>query len=374
MINQDRILAEFLELVQVDSVSKRERALADLLAARLRGLGLDVYEDRAGAETGGEAGNLMATLPARGQDRPLLLVAHMDTVEPGQGVRPVVENGIVRSAGDTVLGGDDKAGIAAILEVLRVITEQQLEHGGLEVVFTIGEEIGLLGAKHLDHTRLRSSIGYVLDCDGPTGTIVVQAPTQDKIEAVIRGRAAHAGINPEEGINAIAVASHAITRMALGRIDEETTANIGVISGGMAINIVPDSCRLQGETRSLDGAKCRAQTAAMVETLKTTAAEFGATVEVVTQTLYPEFKLDQSHPAVLLAKRAAENMGLVPRLVKTGGGSDANIFNSRGITCVNLGIAMQKVHTTDEFIKVEDLVTNARYLLEIIRVANISNQ
>lgn len=368
MINQDRILAEFLELVQVDSVSGRERALADLLATRLRGLGLDVCEDRAGAETGGEAGNLIATLPARGPERPLLLVAHMDTVEPGRGVRPVVENGVVRSAGDTILGGDDKAGIAAILEVLRVITEQQLAHGGLEVVFTIGEEVGLLGAKHLDHSRLRSSMGYVLDSSGPAGTIVVQAPTQDKIEAVVRGRAAHAGINPEEGINAIAVAAHAVARMTLGRIDEETTANIGVISGGQATNIVPDSCRLEGETRSLDGSKCRAQTAAMVEVLETTAAQFGARVEITTQTLYHEFKLAESHPAVVLAKKAAEKLGLVPQLVKTGGGSDANIFNSRGITCVNLGIAMQKVHTTEEFIRVEDLATNARYLLEIIRM------
>ncbi|MGB9803301.1 M20/M25/M40 family metallo-hydrolase [Desulfofundulus sp.] len=374
MINQDRILAEFLELVQVDSVSGHERALADLLASRLKELGLDVYEDGAGAVTGGEAGNLIATLPARGPERPLLLVAHMDTVEPGRGVRPVVENGVVRSAGDTILGGDDKAGIVTILEVLRVIKEDQLVHGGLEVVFTIGEESGLLGAKHLDHTRLRSSTGYVLDCDGPAGTIVMQAPAQDKIEAVVRGRAAHAGINPEDGVNAIAVAAHAVARMNLGRIDEETTANIGVISGGKATNIVPDFCRLEGETRSLTGHKCRAQTAAMVEVLETTAARFGARVEVTTQTLYHEFKLDESHPAIVVAQKAAENLGLVSRLVKTGGGSDANIFNARGITCVNLGIGMQKVHTTEEFIRIDDLVTNARYLLEIIRVANAGDR
>ncbi|SHF28760.1 peptidase T-like protein [Desulfofundulus australicus DSM 11792] len=368
MVNRDRILAEFLELVQVDSVSGQERAMADLLAARLQELGLEVEEDRAGAETGGEAGNLIATLPARGPERPLLLVAHMDTVEPGRGIKPVVENGIVRSAGNTILGGDDKAGIAAILEVLRVIVEQELAHGGLEVVFTIGEEVGLLGAKHLDTGRLRSSMGYVLDSSGPAGTIVVQAPTQDKIEAVIHGRAAHAGINPEDGINAIAVAAHAVSRMQLGRIDEETTANIGVISGGKATNIVPAYCRLEGETRSLDGGKCRAQTAAMVEVLEKTAAQFHARVEITTTTLYPEFKLDESHPAVVLAKKAAERLGLVPQLIKTGGGSDANILNSRGITCVNLGIAMQKVHTTEEFIRVEDLATNARYLLEIIRM------
>lgn len=368
MVNESRILAEFLELVRIDSVSGRERALADLLTVRLKELGLEVYEDRAGVQTGGKAGNLIAALPPRGTGSPLLLAAHMDTVEPGQGVRPMVQDGVIRSAGDTILGGDDKAGIVAILEVLRVIREQQLEHGRLEVVFTIGEEFGLLGAKYLDYSLLRSRVGYVLDSTGPPGTIVVQAPTQDKISAMVRGRAAHAGINPEKGINAIQVASHAIARMSLGRLDEETTANIGIISGGKATNIVPDSCHLEGETRSLDGAKCRACTAAMVEVLKNTAAAFGTQVDIVTETLYPDFKLSDSHPAIQGAVRAAENLGLSPRLVKTGGGSDANIFNSRGITTVNLGIGMQKVHTTEEFIRVEDLVTNARYLLEIIQV------
>ncbi|MBE3587982.1 MAG: M20/M25/M40 family metallo-hydrolase [Thermoanaerobacteraceae bacterium] len=367
MINQARILAEFLELVQVDSVSGQEERLAALLVERLRELGLAVRERGCGKN--GKTGNLLATLPPRGCANYLFLCAHMDTVEPGQGVRPVVENGIVRSSGDTILGGDDKAGIAIILEAIRVIQENNLEHPGLEVVFTTGEEIGLLGARELDCRLLRSSMGYVLDCDGSPGTMVVQAPTQDKIAAQIRGRAAHAGINPEEGINAIQVASHAIAAMSLGRLDEETTANIGIISGGKAINIVPDSCRLEGETRSLNGAKCRARTAAMVSLLKDTAARFGAQVDVVTETLYHEFKLSPDHPAVRFAVRAAENLGLAPRLIRTGGGSDANIFNHRGITCVNLGIGMSKVHTCDEFIRVADLVTSARYLLEIIRVA-----
>jgi len=368
MVEQNRVLAEFLELVQIDSVSGRERDIADALIIRLKELGFDVREDDAGRPSG-NAGNLIAVLPPAGGGEPLLLSAHMDTVEPGRGVRPVVADGVIRSSGDTILGADDKAGIAAILEAVRAIKEEGLSHGGLEVVFTIGEECGLLGAKRLDISRLRARLGYVLDGEGEPGSIVVQAPTQDKIGALVRGRAAHAGVNPQDGINAIQVAAHAIARMSLGRLDEETTANIGIISGGKAINIVPDSCHLQGETRSLDSRKRQAQTEAVCRILRQTAAEFGAAVDIVTETLYREFQLTAADRVVRIALDAAAALGLQTRLVKTGGGSDANIFNEKGIPTANLGIAMQNVHTTEEFIRVADLVDSARLLVEIIRRA-----
>ncbi|OAT86501.1 M20/M25/M40 family metallo-hydrolase [Desulfotomaculum copahuensis] len=368
MVNESRILAEFLELVQIDSPSGSERAVAGVLTARLEKMGFSVREDGAGQSTGG-AGNLIAVLPAAGGDAPLLLSAHMDTVEPGRGVHPVVTDGVVRSSGDTVLGADDKAGIAAILEAVRVVREEGITHGGLEVVFTIGEESGLWGAKQLDTSRMQSRLGFVLDGEGGPGCIVTQAPTQDKIGALVRGRAAHAGVNPQDGINAIQVAAHAIARMSLGRLEEDTTANIGVISGGKAINIVPDACNLLGETRSLDGAKRRALTDAVCRILRETAAEFGATVNISTETLYQSFVLAPSDPVVQVAVEAAGRLGFKPELVKTGGGSDANIFNQKGIPTANLGIAMQKVHTTEEYIRVADLVDSARWLVEIIRRA-----
>jgi len=367
VINADRTFKEFMELVQVDSVSGQERKLADLLLDRLESLGLEVWEDDAGKKLNTSAGNIIGKLPktvAGGE--PVLLCAHMDTVEPGVGVVPVLDNRVIKSSGDTILGADDKAGITAILEVLRVIRENNIPHGGIEVAFTVWEEGGLLGAKNLDFDRLESKMGFVLDCDGPAGTIIVQAPSQDRISATVRGRAAHAGISPEEGINAIVVASRAIAAMKLGRIDDETTANIGVITGGKAINIVPDAVTIKGETRSLTASKREAQTKAMVAALEETARANGTTADVVVETIYPDFKLGEKNRVVIIAARAARQLGMNPRLVKTGGGSDANIFNNRGIAVANLGIAMQKVHTTDEYIRSEDLVSNARYLLEII--------
>lgn len=372
MVNGARVVQEFIELVQVDSVSGQERKMADLLKSRLGSLGLQVWEDNAGARLNTTSGNVLGRLPATAPDKePLLLCAHMDTVEPGAGVVPVEKDGTISSSGDTILGADDKAGIVAILEALRVVREQGIPHGGIEVVFTVWEEGGLLGAKNLEFERIASKIGYVLDSDGPPGTIVVRAPSQDRISATVYGKAAHAGINPEDGINAIQVASKAISAMQLGRIDSETTANLGIISGGKAINIVPDAVSIKGEARSLVTAKRVAQTGSMVRSLEETARAYGTKADVVVETLYQDFELDQNSKVVRAAVKAAQNLGYSPNFVSTGGGSDANIFNSRGIVTANLGIAMQKVHTTEEFILVENLINNARYLVEIIKVAQV---
>lgn len=369
MVNPKRMVEEFLELVQIDSVSGKERQVADLLKQKLAELGLKVLEDSAGRKVGSDTGNIIGKLPGSGSGPVLMLCAHMDTVEPGCGVKPRIEGGVIRSAGDTVLGADDKAGIVTILEVLRVIREQSVSHAGLEVVFTIWEEGGLFGAKNLDFDLLSARIGFVLDSDGPPGTIITRAPSQDRIGATIKGRAAHAGINPEDGINAIQVASHAIAQMQLGRIDHETTCNIGIITGGKATNIVPDSVNLDGETRSLDAGKREAQTSGMCGAIREAATRFGADINLVTETLYDDFNLSEESPPVRLAVEAAVNLGLTPKLEKTGGGSDANIFNSMGIATAVLGIGMKKVHTTEEYITLEDLSGNAVYLLEIVKTA-----
>ncbi|KFI36488.1 peptidase M20 [Peptococcaceae bacterium SCADC1_2_3] len=368
VISERRLVANFLELVQVDSPSGRERKLADLLKEKLLSLGLFVQEDKAGQKMGGTTGNLIARTSDFSQRDRLFLCAHMDTVEPGQGIKPLVEKGIIRAKGNTVLGADDKAGIAVILEAVQVIKEEGwFDRCGLVVVFTIWEEGGLYGAKNLYYTSSRVPLGYVLDCDGPPGTIVIQAPSQDKITATIKGRAAHAGINPEEGLNAIYVCAHAIARMSLGRLDEETTANIGLISGGRATNIVPEAVYLEGEKRSLNETKRQKQTEEICGILKETAASFGAKACINTETIYPGFCLSEEAPVVQVAVKAAQSLGLTPRLKKSGGGSDANIFNSQGIPTANLGLGMQKVHTTEEFIRVADLVTSARYMVEIIK-------
>lgn len=372
MVNAERLIEEFIELVEVDSESLAERQIADLLKKRLEGLGFEVIEDKAGdvVEVGQGTGNLIATLQGNGgAGAPLLLCAHMDTVKPGKGIKARREQGIISSAGDTILGADDKAGIAAILEALRVVKEENIFHGDLQVIFTMGEEMGLLGAKNLDYSLVKAKTGFVLDSGGPPGEIIVKAPTQYSFKAVIKGRAAHAGIAPEQGINAIVVASRAIANMVVGRIDEETTSNIGLISGGMATNIVPEQVTVDGESRSINPTKAKAQIDHMIEEINKAAADMGAVADIKLVKEYDQINLDPDSLPVRIAIKAAENIGLKPYLGQTGGGSDANVFNGRGIACANLGIGMSKVHTTDEHITEEHLIANARLMLEVIKVA-----
>ncbi|KNZ70766.1 peptidase T-like protein [Thermincola ferriacetica] len=369
MVNQIRITDEFCEMVKIDSASYNERNFADWLKNRLTGMGLTVYEDKAGEMLNSGCGNLIARLPGNAEGIPaIMLCAHMDTVEPGRGIEPVVKDGVITSAGDTVLGADDKAGIAAILECIRVLQEKNIQHGDIELVFTVAEECGLQGVKRLDFDKLTARFGYVLDCDGSAGTIITKAPAQYRIKAVIYGKAAHAGISPEEGVNAIVVASRAISKMKLGRIDHQTTANIGIINGGKATNIIPDMVNIEGEARSIDPDTLEKQVAQMCGVLEETAREAGARVEIEKEFLYPHLNLAETDPAVKFAVQAAKKLGREPKLISTGGGSDANIFNGKGIPTANLGIGMNKVHSTEEYITIEDLVLNARYLVEIVQV------
>ena len=356
MINQDRLVSTFLELVQIDSPSGHEEEIARHLTAELKSLGLTVERDT--------TGNVIGRLAGEGP--PILLSAHIDTVEPGRGVKPVVANGIITSDGATILGGDDKSGVAAILEVLQVLVEQGLSHPPLEVALTVGEETGLNGAKGLDLNTLRAQEGIVLDSGGEIGTIVVAAPSQYKLRAVVHGKAAHAGTEPEKGINAIVVASEAIAAMPLGRIDEETTANIGRIQGGTATNIVPDRVEMAGEARSHNESKLKAQVQAMTEALKKAASRHGATVEIDVERSYSTFKLSEEDGIVRRAMAAAKALGLAPVLAPSGGGSDANIFNAGGITTINISAGMDKVHTTEERLAVDDLAKCAEFLLAVL--------
>lgn len=312
LVNRDRLVDSFLTLVRIDSESGQEGAVRDYLKERLQNLGMEVYEDGAGRALGGEAGNLIAWRPGKLSGPSIFLGAHMDTVVPGRGVKPVLEDEIIRSSGDTVLGGDDKAGVAVIMEALQVIDERNIPHPPLEVIFTVSEEQGLMGSKHLDFTRVRSRMGFVLDSDGETGHIVVRAPTQNEFSLTVLGRAAHAGMNPEEGLNAICLVAYAINHLNIGRIDEETTCNLGIISGGRARNIVADRVELKGEVRSLTPAKLDAVTGEMMAVFEEKVREKGGRCEVEVRHLYPAINLDPEEPVVQIAVRAARALGKEP--------------------------------------------------------------
>jgi tripeptide aminopeptidase len=357
VVNQERLLNTFLSLVQIDSLSGHEAAIGAELVARLRGLDMRVDVD--------DVGNVLGRWEESGDY--LLLSAHMDTVPPGTGIRPAVRDGVVYADGTTILGSDDKSGIAIILEVLASLREQG-RRPALEVALSVSEEIGLQGAKAMDRQWFRSRQALVLDAGGPLNRIVYGAPVSDKFDAVVYGHAAHAGSYPEEGVNAIAVAAKAIANMQLGRIDDETTANVGLIRGGQAVNVVPDLVEIHGEARSHDVAKLDAQIAAMRQALENAVAEQpGARVEVDIRRTYEAYRLSPTEPLIVRICDALADMGEEsPVFHLTGGGSDANILNTRGIAAVPISTGMQSVHTTAECIALCDMVRCADLVLRVL--------
>ncbi len=371
MINQERLVKEFVEMVKIDSLSNKEGKFAAYLKGLLEELGLEVViDEQAGEAAGSDTGNLLGRLKGSRTEAPkIFFSAHMDTVVPGEGIQPQVRDAVIYSNGSTILGGDDKAGIAAIIEALRHIKEEKIEHGDIEVLFTIGEETGLWGARNLDYSLLQAKMGFVLDNGGEPGTIVYRAPAHDKIHAIIYGKAAHAGMSPEKGVSAIQVAAQAISRMNLLRIDEETTANIGAIKGGNATNIVCDKIELEGEARSLDEEKLQQQLQQMLNCLQVACREMGARLESKIVREYPAFTIKEDEAVVRVAKEAADALRFPVRIISSGGGSDANYFNHRGIKAINLGIGMSKVHTKEEYIKIKDLVRSAHYVAAIVEKA-----
>lgn len=369
MIQEDRLLKLFFELIQTACPTRQERQVADKVTVKLADLGFGVVEDDTGLKIGGNAGNLIAYLPGTVAGPTLLFSAHLDCVDPCQGIEPVLQDGVIRSKGNTILGSDDKAGVAAILEALTVVKEKDLPHGPIQVIFTVAEEGGLNGSKHLDPQLLKADFGYILDSSGAPGEIILTAPGQNHIEVIFEGRKAHAGLAPEEGINAITVAADAIVNMKQGRIDEETTANVGIIEGGTATNIVPDRVKVICEARSRNEQKLADQTDAMVCACQAAAEKYGAKAQISVSTLYESFVLSKDHAVVALAEQAMKALGLKPVLTGTGGGSDGNFFNQYGLPSVILGVGMNKAHTTDENILEQDLYESARIVLSLIAEA-----
>lgn len=366
-VNQERVVQEFMDLVNIDSETKHETEIAKVLKEKFESLGLAVVEDDSAEKTGHGAGNLICTLQGTKPDAdPIYFTSHMDTVVPGKGIKPRLENGWITSDGTTILGADDKAGLAAIFEALRVLKEEKIEHGDLQFIITAGEESGLVGAKELDRSLIKAKYGYALDSDGEIGDLIVAAPTQAKVHAIIKGKTAHAGLAPEKGVSAITVASKAIAKMPLGRIDEETTANIGSFAGGQQTNIVCDYVEVLAEARSLSEEKMQNQVAKMKAAFEQAAEENGATAEVETKVMYPGYKLTGDDLVVQTAQKAARKIGKESRLLKSGGGSDANVISGLGIPTVNLAIGYEEIHTTNERIKPEHLADAARLVVSII--------
>ncbi len=381
-INRERLRQYLLDLVQIDSHSREEGLVAARIKSDLEALGIDVTVDDAGKAVGGDTGNVIARVVGTVPDAPaIFLAAHMDTVVPGKGVKPVFDGDIIRTDGTTVLGGDDKSGCAIIVECLRTLKEQNLPHSNIDAVFTICEEVGLLGAKHLDMDGLRSTYGLVLDSDD-VGYLFTRAPSADHMEYTIYGLEAHAGVCPENGISAIQVAAEAIAAMKLGRIDFETTANIGIIEGGAATNIIPNRVVLKAEARSHDSSKLDAQTEHMRKTFQEVAARHSVVVDGVAVTArveehitreYHSMNVSDDSTIVQLVMQAANNLHQEVKTLATGGGCDANVFNQRGLEVANLGTGMQAIHTVKEWLDVNDMYRSADVVLEILRLnANLS--
>nr|VVV06774.1 Peptidase T [Aliivibrio wodanis] len=359
-VNQERLVNHFLDIVQIDSESKNEKAIAEALAEQLGELGFTVTKLPV-PEHVSNGFNIYAKLEGE-LEGSIVFSSHMDTVTPGNGIEPIIEDGVIRSKGNTVLGGDDKSGISAVMEAVRVIKENNHAHKTIELAFTVYEEGGLHGSKNFDMSYIQSNHAIVLDSGGPIGTIITSAPGQQNLKVTITGRPAHAGLAPEEGINALTVAADAITNMTLSRIDEETTANIGVVRGGQATNIVMPELYIEGEARSLDDEKLAKQVEHMESTFKAAADKHGAEIEIISTRAYNAYKIADENPHVLSIKEAFESINIDPLTKPTGGGSDANIFNEKGLTTVNLSTGMAKVHTTEEFIKVSDMVDITRFV------------
>jgi tripeptide aminopeptidase len=348
------MLDRFARLCEIPSPTGSERAVADAVLAELREIGVQAREDGAAEPARAGAGNLVARVPGDGQGW-VMFAAHLDTVPHEGSIEVVLDQGVFRSRGDTILGADNKAAVTVLLELAARHAERPAPLG-LELIFTVAEEDGLRGAKALDLAELRAPFGFVLDHASPIGEVVTAAPTYKRMAADFEGIEAHSGIRPEDGRSAIQAAAAAISAMKLGRLDDETTANVGVIAGGTASNVVPGSCRVDGEARSLDDARASDTVGAMVDACTLAASEHDCDVDVQVTEMFRGYRLASSAPAVGAAKAALERCGVEPREVATGGGSDANAFCAAGFDCVLLANGTEANHTPDESVAADRIV------------------
>lgn len=367
-MEKKRVVETFIELVKMDSESKKEGPFQAFLKGKFERLGLEVYEDQTKEQTGLGANNLLCRLAKTKHDgTSLLFSCHVDTVSPGVGIEPIIKDNVLYSKGETILAADDKAGIAIMLELIQRIKEEAIPHGGIEFILSPGEEIGLVGANAFDCTLLESEIGFVLDNEGPVGSITVASPTLMGLDVEIKGKTAHAGLEPENGVSAIEIAGIAIAKMKLGRLDEETTANIGTINGGVASNIVADEVKITAEARSISHEACLTQVEEMVAAFEDTAAAMGGSVTITQDTKSTGYRLTPEHTTVKLAAKALQKIGCQVNYDVSGGGSDANVFNSKGKEVANLSIGYEKIHTLDEYLPIDELEKAVELAVQLVK-------
>jgi tripeptide aminopeptidase len=365
------VVGLFTELAALPSPPGDERAVADTVTRYLRDLGLAVDEDDAGRAVGSNSGNLYCRLePTNGGGTPIFLCAHLDTVPPTAAIEPVIDDeGVIRNAAGTILGADNKSAVAAMLEGARRVRSENRPHGGIELLFTPKEEVGLLGAAAFDHERLHARVGYVYDQAAPIGDVILGAPFSRAMEVRFHGRAAHSGMYPEEGRSAIAAAARAISDLRLGRVDGDTTANVGTIHGGTAGNIIPEWCVLEAEARSHQERKLEELVQEMVDTFSFAAGLEDCEVEAKVSKSYKGYRFKPDDQVVRIAHAALARAGYTPSYGLSGGAADANIFNERGLACLNLANGMQDIHTPDERITVDDLEGMVEVTLALVDVA-----
>lgn len=367
MINTKRLTEEFCKLVSIDSSSFKEREMADILKTYLTELGFEVTEDKAYEYYNGNAGNIYGYLKGDMEGEPILFSAHMDTVEPGSGKKAIVhEDGTITSDGTTVLGADDLSGVVAIIEAIRTIKEKGLSHRSIEVLFTIAEEVYIRGSEVFEYSKIRAKEAYVLDLSGPVGTAALKAPTLVSFTAKFKGRAAHAGFAPEKGIHAISVAAKAITAIRQGRIDDETTVNVGTIEGGLARNIVPENCVLKGEVRSLTHEKSLAEVENIRKAFNEVADQMGAELEFETSFGCIAYEVDTTDPVVRRFEKVCKELGYETNFISTFGGSDNNNFARNGITGIVIACGMNNVHSCKEYTHVDELKRCSNITLKLM--------
>jgi len=367
LINKKRLIDLFIDLVRIKSPSGNEKEIVAYAGKILCSLDMDVDIDDSGKKYGSNSGNIIAFYRGslKNERLPIFLGAHLDTVRVDGDIEPVIEKGIISNRNDYILGGDDKVAVAAILETLRVIVENNIPTGDIYIIFTISEEIGVVGAKYIDIKSVGAKYGFVFDANGDVGTIYNRAPYQNSIDAEFTGKAAHAGIEPEKGIDSIKAAALAVSKIKTGRIDDETTSNIGKIAGGQARNIVPEKTKMLLEARSLDPGKLKKITNSMIESLKRAAKETGTRLDYKLIKEYDGFNIGNEEIPLKAALSALKSIGIKPSVASSGGGSDINIFNSKGKRAVNLSSGMENVHTSSEYVKTAQLIKLTELIIEI---------
>jgi tripeptide aminopeptidase len=367
MVNNDRLVQNFLTLGLIDGIHGKESDVAREMTGRFDTLGMESRIDDAGSTFGGNTGNIHARMKGTVDVQPVLLCAHMDTVQSTKNLKHVLKNGTIATDGTTILGGDDRSGLAIILEILQTLHDEKIPHGPIEVLCTVCEEAGMHGAKYVKRSDFSAPFGFVFDCQASPGNYIVEAPAAVSFKAVVHGRSAHAAVSPEKGIHAIEIASKAIAALKLGRWDQTGMMNIGTIHGGTSINVVPDVVEITGETRNANEEKLKYQIEYIKKAFHNAAADAGGTVDLTFVEKYGGYQFTDENPMIRIASAAIREAGLEPTPLKYAGGSDANVLNKNGIPMLNLGVGFKNAHSFQEYIAVEDLIITARIGLNLVR-------